>query len=101
MTNKPTHTTAIPVVLIAALCFCDCAGPKPAVFDKASIAKVHKLMVVPMRTSLDSSTGPIVAEMAAERLQVGMAAHDDFAILMAPSLSAPGRIRPHRASGAP
>ena len=86
MTGKPTKITTVLVALTAAACFGGCAGPKPAVFDKASIAKVHKLMVVPMQTSLDPSTGPIVAEMATERLHVQMAGRDDFAVLMAPSL---------------
>lgn len=79
------------MVLAAALCFCGCAGPKPTVFDKASIAKVHKLMIVPMQTSLDGSTGPIVAEMTAERLQLQMTGHDDFAVLMAPAM---WRVKP-------
>ena len=86
MTDKPLHRRSLLVSLTAVICFGGCAVVKPAVFDKASIAKVHKLMVVPMQTSLAPSTGPIVAEMAAERLQVQMATSDDFAILMAPSL---------------
>jgi len=95
VTHKPSHTTALLVALAAAICFSGCAPVKPAVFDKASLAKVHKLMVVPMQTSLDGSTGPIVAEMAAERLQVQMAGHHDFAILIAPSL---WRLKPGAAA---
>ena len=95
MTGKTSHTTAVLVALTAASCFGGCAGVKPAVFDKASIAKVHKLVIVPMQTSLDPSTGPIVAEMAAEKLQVQMAGRDDFAILMAPSL---WRLKPGAAA---
>jgi hypothetical protein len=86
VTDKPSHTTAVLVTLTVAICFGGCAEVKPVVFDKASLAKVHKLMIVPMQTSLDPSTGPIIAEMAAERLQVQMAGSDDFAILVAPSL---------------
>jgi len=83
------------VALAASVCFGGCATVKPVVFDKASLAKVHKLMIVPMQTSLDSSTGPIVAEMAAERLQMQTAGHHDFAILMAPSL---WRLKPGAAA---
>ena len=95
MTGKPSHLTALPIALAAAICFGGCAPVKPAVFDKASIAKVHKLMVVPMQTSLDGATGPIVAEMAAERLQVQTARHHDFTILIAPSL---WRLKPGAAA---
>jgi hypothetical protein len=87
--------TTVLITLATAICLGGCAPPKPAVFDKASLAKVHKLMIVPLQTSLDRSTGPIVAEMAAERLQVQMAAHDDFAILLAPSL---WRLKPGAAA---
>ncbi|MDP6634540.1 MAG: hypothetical protein QGG42_06560 [Phycisphaerae bacterium] len=86
MRKRTSHKRALLVALIGTICFCGCAGVKPTVFDKVSLAKVHKLMVVPMQASLDRSTDPIVAEMAAERLQLQMAGSDDFAVLIAPSL---------------
>jgi len=77
-------TVLVGVVLAAAAGLGGCVKPKPAVLDKASVAKVHKLVVVPMLTSQEPSTGPIAAGMASERLQMG--GYDDFTILLAPSL---------------
>ena len=78
--------TAVLVAMASVVCFSGCAGPQPVVFDKASIARVRKLIIVPMQTSQDPSTGPIVSELAAERLKMQMASHKDFAILLSPSL---------------
>jgi hypothetical protein len=72
--------------MVSTVCFSGCAGPQPVVFDKTSIARVHKLIIVPMQASQDQSTGPIVAELVAERLKIQLAGRDDFAILLSPSL---------------
>jgi hypothetical protein len=86
VTNKTICITAVLVATVSTVCFSGCAGPQPVVFDKASIARVHKLIIVPMQASQEQSTGPIVAELVAERLKIQMAGHDNFAILLSPSL---------------